>query len=72
MSQQQSIPDWQIDHKKKSAQHKTGLIIQLNKSASSRRPAALEILSLEKLVGTPWANRSNALIEAGISLLKAL
>ena len=72
MPQQHAIPDWQIDQVKKSALHKTGLVVRLNKSSSPHKPAALEILSLEKLVGTPWANRSNALIEAGISLLKAL
>ena len=72
MSQPRPISDWHVDHQKKSAQHKTGLVVRLNKSSSPHKPAALEILSLEKLAGTPWAHRSNALIEAGISLLKAL
>jgi len=70
MSQQQALKDWQIDSKNKSAQHKSGLVIQLsNKNAS---PPALNILWIEKLIGTPWASRSNILIEDGISLLAAL
>jgi hypothetical protein len=71
LPQQRPVPDWLIDRKNKTARHKSGLVIQLGKP-SAHKPASLDILSIEKLVGTPWASRSNSLIEAGITLLKAL
>ena len=65
--------DWHVDSQTRSAQHKSGLVVQLiNRPSAPHKPAALDIHSIEKLAGTPWASRSNLLIEAGISLLKAL
>jgi len=73
MSQQNTSSDWLVDNKAKSARHSSGLVIQLSSNSNApNRPASLEILQLEKLVGTAWASRSNLLIEAGISLLKTL
>jgi hypothetical protein len=71
-SQQQALKDWLVDGKNKSVRHSSGLVIRLSGGHSSHKPAALDILSIEKLAGTPWATRSNALIEAGISLLTRL
>lgn len=73
MSQQNISADWVADSNNRSVRHTSGLVVQLNGNNNTpQRPASLEILQLEKLVGTPWASRSNLLIEAGISLLKAL
>jgi hypothetical protein len=68
--QQQAPKDWSVDAQNKSVQHTSGLVIRLSSGNSAHK--GLDILSLEKLVGTPWASRSNALIEAGITLLTRL
>jgi hypothetical protein len=67
------LNDWQVNIKNRSVHHRSGLVIQLNnKNAAQHKLAAFEILSIEKLTGTPWAARSNLLIETGIALLAAL
>ena len=71
-SQQLPSKDWILDSKKKSVQHRSGLVIQVSNKNAAHKLAALEILSIEKLTGTPWASRSNLLIETGIALLSAL
>lgn len=71
-SQQQARKDWLIDSKNRSVQHSSGLVIQLGDKNAAHKLAALDIRGLEKLSGTPWATRSNLLIETGIALLAAL
>jgi len=62
-------PDWFINTAATSAQHKTGLVIRLEKKPKQKK-ASLDIEGIQKLAGTEWALKANVLIEQGIFLLE--
>ena len=64
-----SSPDWFINANASSAQHKTGLIVRLQKMPKQKK-ATLDIEGIQKLAGTEWALKANVLIEQGIFLLE--
>ncbi len=64
-----SSPDWFINATSSSAQHKTGLVVRLEKMPKQKK-ATLDIEGIQKLAGTEWAMKANVLIEQGIFLLE--
>ena len=64
-----SSPDWFINAASSSAQHKTGLVVRLEKMPKQKK-ASLDIEGIQKLAGTEWAMKANVLIEQGIFLLE--
>lgn len=70
-SQQLQSNDWLVDKTKKTALHKSGLLIHLNvANYNAKKTPALDIQGLEKVARTEWATRTNVLIEQGILLLE--
>jgi hypothetical protein len=64
-------PDWKLSSDRSSALHKSGLSIFVErKQKTSRRSPAIDIKGLERLTGTQWAQKTNALVEQGLFLLE--
>ncbi len=63
--------DWLVDKAKKTALHKSGLLIHLTvANYNTKKTPSLDIQGLEKVARTEWATRTNVLIEQGILLLE--
>lgn len=63
------ISDWSVNPSFQSAEHKTGLVIRLERSSKNRK-AFIDIQGIQKLSGTEWAAQVNVLVEQGISLIE--